>query len=135
MLPVGATTPQLTQALAADKGLKAAEMDEATGWQALATGNILLLAVQEPDAVVYRYDDTNPDARTARLLVDRAVEAAAGRQEAVRTQNELVHETGSRYIDCRRASKETAETDGRVAYAALAVSDGVSFVAAVHAGD
>jgi len=31
VLPVGATTPQLVQALAADKGLRATEMDEAAG--------------------------------------------------------------------------------------------------------
>ncbi len=99
MLPVGATTPQLIQALAADKGLKAAEMDEAEGRQALSTGTILLLVIQRPDGVAYQYDDTNPDARTARLLVDRAVQVAAGRQEAVRAANELIHETGSRYID------------------------------------
>ncbi len=38
VLPVGATTTQLTQALAADKGLTAATMNEASGTQALATG-------------------------------------------------------------------------------------------------
>jgi ABC-type multidrug transport system permease subunit len=99
VLPVGATTPQLTQALAADKGLRATEMDEAAGAHALATGEILLLAVEQPGGVAYRYDDTNPDARNARLLVDRAVQTAAGRRDAVSAQNELVHETGSRYID------------------------------------
>ena len=99
VLQVGATTPQLTQALTRDKGLAAATMDEAAGTCALATGNILLLAIQRPDVVAYKYDDTNPDARTARLLVDRAIQAAAGRPEAVRVWNELVHETGSRYID------------------------------------
>jgi hypothetical protein len=71
VLPVGATTIQLTQALDADKGLSAKTMDEAAGTHALATGNILLLAIQSPDAVTYKFDDTNPDARTARLLVDR----------------------------------------------------------------
>jgi ABC-2 type transport system permease protein len=99
VLPVAATTPQLTEALAADKGLKATEMDEAAGSHALATGGILLLAVQKPDGVAYKYDETNPDARTARLVVDRAVQAAAGQRDAVHTKNELVHETGSRYID------------------------------------
>jgi ABC transporter DrrB family efflux protein len=99
VLPVGATTPQLTQALAADKGLRAMEMDDAAGAHALATGNILLLAVARPGGVEYRYDDTNPDARTARLLTDRAIQAAAGRRDAVAAQNDLVHEVGSRYID------------------------------------
>jgi ABC-type multidrug transport system permease subunit len=99
VLQVAATTTQLTQALAADKGLTAATMDEAAGTRALATGNILLLAIQKPDGVAYKYDDTNPDARTARLVADRALQLAAGRRDAVRSENQLVHETGSRYID------------------------------------
>jgi ABC transporter DrrB family efflux protein len=99
VLQVGATTTQLTQALAADKGLTAATMDEAEGTHALATGQILLLAIQRADGVAYKYDDTNPDGRTARLLADRAIQTAAGRREAVRAGNELVHETGARYID------------------------------------
>ena len=99
VLQVAATTTQLTQALAADKGLTAATMDEAAGTHALATGNILLLAIQKPDGVAYKYDDTNPDARTARLVADRDLQIAAGRRDAVHAQNQLVHETGSRYID------------------------------------
>jgi ABC-2 type transport system permease protein len=96
---VGATTAQLTQALAADKGLKAATMNEADGTRALATGSILLLVINAPDGVTYKYDETNPDARTARMVADRAIQTAAGRREAVHVDNQLVHETGSRYID------------------------------------
>ena len=99
VLPVVATPPQLTQALAADKGLRATTMDEQTGVRALATGTILLLAIPEPGGVAYRYDDTNPDARAARLLVDRALQAAAGQRDAMHAENQLIHETGSRYID------------------------------------
>lgn len=80
ILPVGATTAQLTQALNTDKGLNAATMDEATGSHKLATGDILLLAVQTPKGVTYQFDDTNPDARAARLVADRAVQAAEGQQ-------------------------------------------------------
>jgi ABC-type multidrug transport system permease subunit len=99
VLPVEATTPQLVSALGADPGLRASLVDEAAGRHALATGSILLLAIQQPSGVVYRYDDTNPDARSARLLVDRAVQTAGGRRDAVVSSNDLVHETGSRYID------------------------------------
>ncbi|MBB5318226.1 ABC transporter permease [Tunturibacter empetritectus] len=99
VLQVGATTLQLTQALNADKGLTSTTMDEATGTQALATGRILLLAVQRPDTTVYQYDSTNPDARTAKLLADHAIQTAAGRHDALHTKEDLVHETGSRYID------------------------------------
>jgi ABC-type multidrug transport system permease subunit len=104
VLPVGATTEQLTQALEADSGLKATQMDERAGVHALAVGTIVLLAEQTGhgaagDGVVYRYDNTNPDARTARMIADRAIEVAAGRKDVVTATNELVHEKGSRYID------------------------------------
>ncbi len=99
VLQVGATTTGLTQALAADKGLKASTISEADGTRELASGGILLLAMQTPDGVVYKFDETNPDARTARLIADRAIQTAAGRSEAVHARNQLVHETGSRYID------------------------------------
>jgi ABC-type multidrug transport system permease subunit len=99
VLQVGATTAQLTQALDNDKGLAATTMNEAAGAKALATENILLLAIQKPGGVEYKFDDTNPDARTARMLADRAIQEAAGRREMVHTENALVHETGSRYID------------------------------------
>jgi ABC-2 type transport system permease protein len=99
VLPVGATTLQLVHALAADKGLNATLMDDAAGRHALAVGTILLLAEQNSTGVAYRYDDTNPDARTARMVADRAIQVAAGQRDAVQAENDFVHETGSRYID------------------------------------
>lgn len=99
VLPVGATSAQLTQALGADKGLRVTQMDQAAGKHALDTGTILMLAIEQPGGVTYQYDDTNPDARNARLLADRAIQLAAGQRESVSTKNELIHETGSRYID------------------------------------
>jgi ABC-type multidrug transport system permease subunit len=99
VLQVAATTPQLTRALAADNGLAATTMDVPTGTRALATGKILLLAIQQDDGVAYKYDDTIPDARTARLLADRAIQTAAGRHDAVPSVDRFVHEPGARYID------------------------------------
>ena len=99
VLPVAATTPQLAQALASDTGLRATTMDEAAGAHALSTGAIVLLAIEQSSGVIYSYDDTNPDARNARLLADRAIQSAAGRHDAVAAQNQFIHETGSRYID------------------------------------
>lgn len=99
VLPVGATAPQLVQALNADKGLRATQMDETAGEHALATGNIALLVVANRSGVVYRYDDTNSDGRAARMLADRAIQIAAGRRDPVPAENRLIHETGSRYID------------------------------------
>jgi ABC-2 type transport system permease protein len=100
ILQVGATTSALTQKLATDKGLTAATMDADTGSHQLATGSILLLAIQQPDgSVLYKYDNTNPDARTARLLSDRALQTASGQQTKVHTDENIVQEKGSRYID------------------------------------
>jgi ABC-type multidrug transport system permease subunit len=99
VLPVAATTAQLTQAMAADKGLSATTMDEAAGTHALAIGTINLLAIETPQGVTYKYDPTNPDARNARLLAEAAIQTAAGRKDTVASQNEFIHETGARYID------------------------------------
>ncbi len=53
----------------------------------LRTGKVALLAEPGPDgAVVYRYDDTNPEGRTARMLADRAIQRAAGRTDPGRFQ-------------------------------------------------
>ena len=49
--------------------------------------------------MVYRYDDTNPEGRTARMLADRAIQRAAGRADPVPATDPLVREAGSRYID------------------------------------
>jgi ABC-type multidrug transport system permease subunit len=99
VLQVAATTPQLTRALAADNGLAASTMDESAGSRALANGSILLLAIQQPGGVAYQYDDTNPDARSARLLADRVLQTAAGRRNPIPAVDRLVHQPGSRYID------------------------------------
>ena len=48
------------------------------GQEALRTGKIALLALPASgDKVEYRYDDTNPEGRTARMLADRAIQRAA----------------------------------------------------------
>jgi len=100
VLQVGTTSPQLYQALARDKGLKPIVIDEQKGAKSLATGDIVLLAVQHADgSVSYKFDDTNPDGRAARLITDRAIQSASGQRDVVAADNQLVHEKGARYID------------------------------------
>jgi ABC-2 type transport system permease protein len=99
VLQVAGTTAQLTQALNVDKGLSAITLSEDDGRKALATGKILLMAVQAPGGIVFDYDDTNPDARTAKLIADQALEKAAGQRESVQITSQQVHEAGARYID------------------------------------
>ncbi len=99
VLQVGATNTQLAQALNSDKGLTASLMDESEGAHELAIGRIVLLAIQKDGGVSYKYDDTNPDARVARLLADRTIQKSAGQKEALPASDDLIHETGARYID------------------------------------
>ena len=70
------------------------------GLRALREGRIALL-VERPagGSVVYHYDDTNPEGRDARMRADLAVQQSAGRQDPVAAEDQLMRETGSRYID------------------------------------
>jgi ABC-type multidrug transport system permease subunit len=100
VLPIAAVTPQLAQVLRQDKTLDVTELPAAAAELELRNGKVALLA--EPGAagvVVYRYDDTNPEGRTARTLADRAIQRAAGRIDPVSTRDRFLREPGSRYID------------------------------------
>jgi ABC-type multidrug transport system permease subunit len=100
VLKVATTSAALAASLKQEPGLDVAEIDAAAAHRQLATGVVVLLAEQAADgAVTYRYDETNPESRTARMLADRAIQRAAGRVDPVATTDSLVREVGSRYID------------------------------------
>jgi ABC-type multidrug transport system permease subunit len=70
------------------------------GVRALREGKVALLVEPRADgSVLYHYDDTNPEGRDARMRADAAVQQSAGRTDPVAARDELMHETGSRYID------------------------------------
>src|SRR5580692_4971621 len=100
VLKIAAVTPQLAQSLRSDKLLDVSTLSAAAAEEALRTGKVALLAFPGPGgSVVYKYDDTNPEGRTARMLADRAVQRAAGRVDPVSSTDQLLREPGSRYID------------------------------------
>jgi ABC-type multidrug transport system permease subunit len=100
VLKIAAVTPQLAQSLRRDKLLDVQQLPAAAAGEALRAGKVALAAAPGPDgSVVYRYDDTNPEGRAARLLADRAVQRAAGRVDPVHFTDQLMREPGSRYID------------------------------------
>ncbi|MGH9627596.1 MAG: ABC transporter permease [Bryobacteraceae bacterium] len=99
VIKIGASEPALAARLANEKGLSVETLEPSAAETALRHGRIVLLASQGPEGVVFRYDDTNPEARTARLLADRALRKAAGVLDTVNTTDEIVREPGSRYID------------------------------------
>ena len=71
---------------------------------ALRRGEVDLVAAPEEAGadgrrVIYRYDPTRAEARTARLAADDALQRALGRVDAVTVREEAVVEPGSRYVD------------------------------------
>jgi len=100
VLGIAAVTPELANSLRREKLLDVREMDQAAAEQALRTGKVALLAAPGPHGeVTYRYDDTNTEGRTARMLAQQAVESAAGRVDPVASRDVPMREPGSRYID------------------------------------
>jgi len=100
VLTVGVVNSDLARSLRAEKLLRVEEYSLQLGQEALRTGKIALLALPASgDKVEYRYDDTNPEGRTARMLADRSIQRAAGRVDPVPSDDRIMREAGSRYID------------------------------------
>ena len=76
------------------------EMDDSAAARALRTAKVALIVVPQGDSgVQYVYDPLRGESANARLIVDRAVQVAAGRADPVRVADRKVTEKGSRYID------------------------------------
>ena len=101
-IPVGVVSgPEASQRLAAlqkSPVLAPRIVSEADGRDALRHGKVSLL-IDGGDAVIYRFDPTRPDSRTARQEADDALQTAAGRRNVIAAREEFVHEQGARYID------------------------------------
>lgn len=94
-----ASTPALAATLRTEKGLDVTELTSGAALEALKIGDVVLVAESKDGAVVFSYDDTNPEGRTARSLADRAMQRAAGRVDPVATTDRLTREPGARYVD------------------------------------
>ena len=93
----GPGAEQTAAALASDL-IKPTVQDETEARSALRAGKVALVVVPG-DAPTYRYDETRPESRLARLLVDDRLQRAAGRTDPTRVVDERVTEPGARYID------------------------------------
>jgi ABC-2 type transport system permease protein len=90
----------VTQALGGDSTIQLVSLDDTAAVTALRIGTVALVVVARDSAnVEYRFDQARTEARTARLLVDQALQRARGRNDAVTVTESLVSERGSRYID------------------------------------
>jgi ABC-2 type transport system permease protein len=73
-----------------------ADAETARRW--LRTGRVAVVVVPWTPRT-YRWDPTRPESRTARLVVDDALQRAEGRTDPTVTADLRVSEPGSRYID------------------------------------
>lgn len=94
----GPAAAQRMAALKASPALQPRLYSHEEGREELRRGKISLL-VEGDTAPVYRLDPTRPDARTARVEVDDALQGSAGRRDIFAAKEEHVAEQGSRYID------------------------------------
>jgi ABC-2 type transport system permease protein len=113
VLKIAAVTPHLAAALKQEKLLDVQWLPVAAAERALREGKVALVVTPDPRihiahgygmskdmlGVVYEYDDTNPEGRTARMLAERAIQNAAGRVDVVESNDRMLREPGSRYID------------------------------------
>jgi ABC-2 type transport system permease protein len=91
----------LLSALAGAPGVRARPLAAAEADAALRRGQVSLVVV--PGAAgappTYRFDPTRPESRTARLIVDDALQRRGGRADVWQGRDEEVVAPGSRYID------------------------------------
>jgi ABC-2 type transport system permease protein len=90
---------QLADALAQSPEITAKVLspDEAT--KALRSGKVSIVVRPQNGSYDYRFDPTRPESRTARLLVDDALQRSKGRNDVVHTAEEKITEPGARYVD------------------------------------
>jgi ABC-2 type transport system permease protein len=88
--------------LRATRGVRVRELAGGSDAAALRNGDVTLIVSpgREPGtAPVYTFDPTRPESRGARLLVDQALQRAAGRADVWTGRDVEVVAPGSRYID------------------------------------
>jgi ABC-2 type transport system permease protein len=82
------------------QGVRLVVSREEEAFRRLKTGKtplIIIASVSGP--ITYRYDPTRPEATTARAAIDAIIQTSAGRVDPVKTEDSIVNEPGSRYID------------------------------------
>ena len=78
--------------------LRLVSEDEAT--KRLRNGKTPLVVVKSVSgSLTFRYDPTRPEATSARAAIDAILQGQAGRVDPIKTEDVVVNEPGSRYID------------------------------------
>jgi ABC-2 type transport system permease protein len=100
VVTTGPQAAQLADALRWADGLDVSLLTDSAAAEALRIGNVAMAVVPSASGQLeYRYDDSRPESRSARLLVDDVLQRAAGRRNPLAVRDQLVRERGARYID------------------------------------
>ncbi len=94
----GPGAAEITAVLDASERIDAVLLDGDTAYHRLRTGRVVLV-VRPGDPVQLQYDSTRSESDIARLVVENALQAAAGRRDVREIRDMPVTEPGSRYID------------------------------------
>ena len=89
----------IQKAVTTDPGLRGRVLPPPAAAEALRTGAVALVVLCDGAEPTYRFDETRPEARLARLVVHEALERAAGRVDRPSPADIRVTEPGARYID------------------------------------
>jgi ABC-2 type transport system permease protein len=94
----GPSADSLSAVLNAAPRLNASVMDSVDAALALRTGRVPIVVVAQTP-VIFRFDSTREESLVARLLVDHALQVAAGRSNVVEIRELHSADPGARYID------------------------------------
>jgi ABC-type multidrug transport system permease subunit len=82
------------------QGVQLRTFPEAEALKRLRTGKTPLVVVPSVSGPIsFRFDPSRPEATSARAAIDAILQANAGRVDPVKTEDVVVNEPGSRYID------------------------------------
>src|SRR6185436_2194856 len=90
---------EIAQLLSASPEVNATVMTPDEAAQALRSGKVSIVVRPQNDSFDYRFDPTRPESRTARLMIDDALQRGKGRADVVKTGEEKITEPGARYVD------------------------------------
>lgn len=100
-VPQAARNTWIVEALAQDAGFAVHAVDAAAATALLRDGkaDILLDTSDASPVVTYQFDAMRPESRTARLVVDAALQRARGRIDPVQVRDAEPPARGARYVD------------------------------------
>ena len=82
------------------QGVRLKVLPEAEAFRRLKTGKTpLVVTASVSGPIIYRYDPTRPEATTAKAAIDAIIQTKGGRVDPVKTEDRIMNDPGSRYID------------------------------------